>query len=428
MEESKELNPKIGSEASSDSSRERRFFISQPLQVTERFAKKLYENDDFYHSARFSLVAEAKKLFLYGCAHQVKKACIALIRQEELLEEPPDKELKKTQIGREITESVLDEQNLWIRKLLEILTNLINFQTSNFDKAYRIFLNSENLELFIGKQNDFKEFFDFTSTNVQSSIDKFLARIERDLSSLKQKGIWLLDEQWRKKRLPVFSSIRSRFKMALTLATDEEKIVLGRTYHDVFSFASLSMHGSIGSPVKDIGFHTVDTNFGHISLLALHIINRANKLMNFDEPQDIDRLISQGSIGPQLMERSRKKFEIGDLVIAYNDLAEVMEVKESKYGYTAYLVKFLGKPPLPETPEDWLPSEHITRIVAKNKVREIYRQSFEKYQNQEEATMVMEQSDQLLYESMKRMLIELDTRGLLIQMLLNGQYRDDTPV
>lgn len=405
------------------------FFVSQPLKLTERFMKKIYADDQFYRQARYALVADAKSLYLYGCARQVRKACISLIEKQDFVKEPPDKERQasinqEATLDREIIEAVYDEQNLWIRKLIEILVNLINFQDTNVNEAYRIFLSAENLNLFLGKQKDFKDFYAFKSGNVDSSIQGYAQRIENDLKTLGLKSIWFLDGGRLKAQIPpVFSSILSRYKRALPLATDNEKLVLGATYHHIFSMASLSAHGSIGSLPVEINLQNTKTNVAHVSILSQHIMSRANRLMGFDEPQNIEKLTAKGSIAPDLMRRYKKRFEAGDLVLAYGDLAEVLEIKESQFGYTSYKVMYLHNPPLPELPEDWLPSEDIVRLVRKVSIREFWAKNMETFPHREEAKFLLDQSDDCLYEITKKTLIDLAERGALIPICFGRQRK-----
>ncbi len=410
-----------------DSEKALKFFISHPLKLVDRFKKKLNVDDSFYRMAKYVLAADAKSLFLYGCARQVNKACISLIHKEGLIKGGPDNAgepstSERELIGRELIETFYDEQNLWIRKLIEILLSLINFQATNTNEAYRIFLSAENLDLFLGKQKEFRDFYGFTSGNVKSSIQSFVSRIEEDLTTLGVKNIWFLDNKKMKSRTPsVFTSILSRYKQALPLATDEEKIAIGATYHRVFSMVSLSAHASIGSLPQEIRFKSLNSNVGHISILSQHILNRANNLMEFEEPESIEKLLAKGSIAPSLIKQLEKKFEVGDLVLAFNDLAEILEVRQSQFGYTSHRVKFLRKPPIPETPEDWLPSGDIVRLVAKTNIRELFSKSSDKIPHHLKDELIMNRSDEQLYESTKKIFIDLDGRGLLIPLFFGKQ-------
>jgi hypothetical protein len=422
-----EIKPLDSSDLDAYSEQALEFFISQPLKLTEKFMKKIYADDQFYRQARYALVADARELYLYGCARQVRKASISLVENQDFVKEPPEKELKASSnqedtLGREVIEAVYDQQNLWIRKLIEILLNLINFQDSNVNEAYRIFLSAENLSLFLGKQKDFKDFYGFASGNVDSSIRDYAERIEDDLKTMASKSIWFLDEKRLKARsLPVFNSTLSRYKRALPLATEDEKLVLGPTYQRFFSMASLSAHGSIGSLPLDINLRTIRSNIAHISILSQHCMSRANSLMGFDEPQSIEKIRAGRSNAPDLMKRYKRRFDVDDLVLAYGDLAEVLEIKESPFGYTSYKVRYLRKPPLPELPEDWLPSEDMVRIVRKAAIREFWNRNLEKFPYKDEANKLLRQSDDRLYEVTKKTFIDLDERGVLIPMLFGKQ-------
>ena len=394
------------------------FFISQPLKLSDRFMKKIYADDQFYRQARYAFVADAKQLFLYGCARQVKKACISLAQREDFVTEVPKEEDGNETLGREIIESVSDEQNLWIRKLIEILVNLINFKNMNINEAYRIFLSAENLDLFLGKQKDFRDFYGFTSGNVHSSVQDYRERIHNDLKSLGMEKIWFLDGRKLNGDYPsVFASILSRYKSALPVASDDEKLVLGATYHHVFSMASLSAHASIGSLPIRISFQSTRSNVAHISILSQHIMSLANHLMGFEESESIEKLMTLGSNAPDLMKKYKRRFDVADLVLAYGDLAEVLELKESPFGYTSYKIKYLGRPPLPELPEDWLPSEEIVRILKKSTIRQFWEANAQKFSHIKEVNLLLQQSDDTLYEITKRTFIDLESRGVLIPML-----------
>ncbi len=79
--DSKETRPVISPDPEKDSEKALNFFISQPLKLVDRFMKKLYADDEFYRSTRYALVADAKSLYLYGCARQVMKGGQVLDRE-----------------------------------------------------------------------------------------------------------------------------------------------------------------------------------------------------------------------------------------------------------------------------------------------------------------------------------------------------------
>jgi hypothetical protein len=121
-----------------------------------------------------------------------------------------------------------------------------------------------------------------------------------------------------------------------------------------------------------------------------------------------------------MKKKYKRKFEVADLVLAYGDLAEVLEIRESQFGYTSYKIRYLRKPPLPDLPEDWLPSEDIVRLVRKANIRDFWDKNLKNLPHREEAKLLLDQSDERLYEVTKKTFIDLDERGVLIPMLSGG--------
>ena len=60
----------------------------------------------------------------------------------------------------------------------------------------------------------------------------------------------------------------------------------------------------------------------------------------------------------------KKPAEIGDVVWVQGDYAEVLNVSTSKYGYLAYLVRYIERSPLADVPEDWFAGFEV-RLIAK---------------------------------------------------------------
>jgi hypothetical protein len=409
---------------------ETQFWISQPLKQASAFLEKLYKDDIFYFDARYSWTCpeDSKKLFLYGCVRQVMKASITLIENEDHILETPEEKENDT-LSRIILETIIDAQNIILRKHIELLVNLINF--SNFDhvEAYRIFLNAENLESFLSRQSDFSTFYEENSENIKSSIKIYSDRIHDDLKNLGISNIWFLRDNWYKQSIPpIFLSIRQRFMCALPHATDDEKIVLGTSYNRFFGDFSASAHARAGSPIpeRQNKFITIKRNISLISLLAQHIISRANRLMNFDDQNDqILRMAKEkSSNATNLMQRFKRVFHTGDLVLAMGDLCEIRECKQSQFGYTSCRIKFLTRPPLPETPDDWLPAAFVVMVLPKNKVRQFLLKNRNIPKLPKELKDVFfhmeKETDDELMEFVRNAAVRLHKDGILIPMLLDS--------
>src|SRR3990172_9962584 len=138
------------------------YFFRAPLDSADRLMKNFYTDDSFYKTAAYAWVGEkdAKKLFLYGVCKEVKKVCVGLLNDTEVLKEEPSKD-ERTPLAKIIFGSLADVQTYRIRKMVELLSLLILFEkNTKRDEEFRIFLNAENMDLALSKQEDFREIFD----------------------------------------------------------------------------------------------------------------------------------------------------------------------------------------------------------------------------------------------------------------------------
>jgi hypothetical protein len=92
--------------------------------------------------------SDARAFFLYGVLDELQKSGIAISHWVELLGPGQDFSALETmdQIERVILTSVLDDQSLRMRKLVETLITLINFERTNEDDYYRHYLLLAELE------------------------------------------------------------------------------------------------------------------------------------------------------------------------------------------------------------------------------------------------------------------------------------------
>jgi hypothetical protein len=331
-------------------------------------------------------------------------------------------------LGRQIIESIIDAQHLILRRHLELLANLINFSQLNKGEAFRLFLSAENLDHFLGLQQDFGEFFESRSLNRDASIAGFAERIEEDLKTLGTIP-WFLRSNWksivRRTTPSVFASARSRIMAAMPHATADEKIMFGMSY-DFFSRFSVSAHAGAGSRADERQYRPaiIRQNLKTISLVGLHILSRMNQLMGFDDPSDFASRMEGKSVSPELIKRWSREFEVGDVVFAMDDIAEVVGFKKSKYGYTSVTVKFLTRPPLPETPTDSLPCAFVGMIMPKRAVRGFLAGVRNKpgtpAELRETLEMMDKESDEILREMVSKALVEIHKHGVLIPWLLEN--------
>lgn len=414
------------------------YFITAPLRSADRLMEDLYSDDSFYETATYAWVGkdDARKLFLYGVCKEVEKVCVGLTSDKELLQEVPDKK-EPGRMTKVIIGSIADVQTFRVRKMVELLSILILFdRNTKHDEEYRIFLSAENLDLALARQEDFRELYGGRMiSNTQHSIDDFAKRIHDDMQRLGASKLWFLNNERLKRQKPsVFESKKTLYLSALLVANPDERLALGISYGRGYSRTSQSVHPLLGSHdygKDENGIENIMTNFYHLSIICMNIMHLAYKIAGLDDPEGLAKVMGKNfekSEAPKAISGLKKEFERGDLVLtAWTDLAEIIDELTSKYGYKAYKIKYLSRPPLPEFPEDWLEAQSImARILTESAARTFFEKHihYDELPKEEAETMkeVMKHPDEKLMEYAKGFFVEMHKRGLLIPMLLQSGF------
>ena len=422
---------------SEEQNRKLDFFISAPLRSVNRLIKELYADDHFYGTATYAWVSpqDAKKLFLFGVCKEVIKICIEMMQNKEFLQEVPSIKKKET-IEKIIYGSITDGQSYRLRKMIELLSLLILFYRNTMrDEEYRIYLSAENLDIFLSRQKEFKDFYDGEIvSNTQSSIDDFARRIDNDLKAIGKGDLWFLNvSKLRKQEPSIFATKRKIYLDALLVATDDERLALGISYHRTYSRLSLSTHPLLGS--HDYGdeennYRSIIKNITFLSIVCMHIMHKAYKIAGIEDPEGLEKIMGphfEKSEASKSISAMKKEYDNGDIILtAWTDLAEVIGKRDSKYGYKAYRVKYISRAPLPEYPEDWLESQHIlTRLIRRSAIRSFYEKATSTVEDRkirEIMNEVLKQPDNQLLEYAKKTFFSLHEEGLLIPMLIKAGH------
>jgi len=415
-----------------------KYFISAPLRSANRLIKQLYSDDNFYETATYAWVDEkdAKKLFLYGVCKEVIKTCIGLMNDRDFLQEVPDgknpNHVEKISVG-----SIMDVQTYRMRKMVELLSLLILFdRNTKHDEEYRIFLSAENMDFALARQEDFKDLYEGRKiSNTQHSIDDFAGRIKDDMKRIKVTELWFLDNKKFEKQKPsVFKNKKALYLNALIVANADERLALGISYGRGYSRTSQSVHPHLGSHDygrRENSVRHIIANFSYLSIISMHIIHLAYKLAGIEDPDGLTKVMGKNfekSEASKSISTLKKEFKRGDIVLtAWMDLAEIIDDHESKYGYRAYKIKYLSRPPLPEFPEDWMEAQSITaRLVGEETVRAFYEKNVHSDKLPKEIANiwpdVMKQSDTELMKSAKGFFVDMHKIGVLVPMLLDSGF------
>ncbi|MCP4581311.1 MAG: hypothetical protein GY839_06810 [candidate division Zixibacteria bacterium] len=401
-----------------------KYFALMPYNKARDFAKTLHVDLDYYKMVKFAQLVDSKDYFLYSVMRTIKKTCFSLLHKEEYVGSLT-KGKRKQQIAPdedtiqdEITESMMDDINFLVRKLVETLVNVICFSKSNNEIAYMIYLNSENMDLFLRKQNDFNAFYSIKNLNVKSSIEGYYKCIIEDIKKI-DGDLWFIDSKnLKNKRFSVFKSIFLRYQTAMLLANNNEKILLGSSYEKFFSLPSISIHSSISAYPLEYSSKSVQTFYIMISLLCDAIINRSMMLAGIKiSEQDSIESKALRKHADKILIKENKNLNTGDIVLAYGDLAEIIEIIESKFGYQSYKIKYLTKAPIPTILEDYYPSQYIVELLRKNDPQKFLNKLRKDDNITEGLAFLKSRSKKELYDALKATLIDLDKRKLLKRVL-----------
>jgi hypothetical protein len=329
--------------------------------------------------ANFRLVAgpahaDARSYFLYGVLDEIQQAGVGILKWDDFL--GPEDEERGGQDGvvRMILEATLEEQSLWQRKLTEVLIDLVCFCETNEGPYFRHYLLLRDFSQLRYAFIDLDEFYAAPSRNLQWSIDRTFA----DIAALEDRHVDLARCWYRKDaaRLRdenvhpagVFSSVRTRLQTALGTMTDPEKLIVGMSYDRVFGEASRDIHFRPSASMRDVNVEAVAGGMAHVGTLGINAILRVQQLLGVI-PEGMNRLLrdtfDRNEYPRQLMAAmTGGRADVGDFVLAYGDLGEVVGVSRSRFGYRSYRVRYLAERPLPEVDEDWFVAQYVRRLYT----------------------------------------------------------------
>jgi hypothetical protein len=404
------------------------FFIDALLKLPGGLRKQLPIDDDSYTCISGSAYSDCRAYYFYGVCDETIHAAVSSLRWQELVSGPTITRPAKAEdraITRAVLDSVADEQSLWKRKLTEHLVNAICFSQYNSQAYYKAFLAAEELDQQLGFESDLRDFYACNNRNNFYSIERNAQIISDIQQSEGIRRLPFLSQSIDPKSLPrvgnVFLAFRKRFKEAIALATNDEKVALRFSYGLGFSSDSKSMHALASAELKEWNDQSIQSGLQHVSLIATNLILRAHVLTGIPTSGLSDQIaccMREGTISPRLVENTQRELKAGDIVLVHGDPAEVVSMSTSDFGYTSFRVRYLMRPPIPTIPEDEWPAGYIRLLIAKEHVRAFMENGLSKTT---EGTRIWNDlkslSDEHFHEALKAAFIDLDKRGLLNMML-----------
>jgi hypothetical protein len=318
---------------------------------------------------------DARAYYMYSVADELMAASAAVFRWLELLEKMEEPGATSDRFW---TESIADEQSFRIRKLVEILTDLINFRQTNEQPYYRHMLLLKDLRAARSTQRDLLQFYACPNENIASQV----RRLAEDSAAVEAAGdIDLADCWYLPRKTPmsaaalatvspgrVFSSARDRLKTALKQASADEKLALGISYDRLYARVSGDIHFTPAGKL-DVDVEAVSVATDQCGILGLQVLVAVQRLLGEapgERNQAVRRLLDNNPYPSELSDAmTRGTACVGDFVLAYGDLAEVLDTAESEFGYRSYKVFYLDESPMPDITADWFPAQNVRVLFTR---------------------------------------------------------------
>jgi hypothetical protein len=368
----------------SEESKAANYFIGLCIHGADEIRRELHMDESLYSLVDPSAHSRARDYYLYGVLDELERAGAALLRFKDLLsdEEPKIKptEIRERRINRNLLAAIGAEQSLWIRKLTELLVELISFNTTNTHDYFRHYLLCKGLGDYLKLQADFSDYYGCANRNMQESITAFKSLISGVETKIHRQKCWYLQPS-KKGTSYKPSDFKTRFNYAIPRASAIERVALGLSYETAFSHVSRGIHVNIGSPDNEVSWVCVHTAKSQIEILAMQVLLRCRRLLSIRRHTGIIAQIAKiaaSNTYPTAVygEMARGQVSKGDFVIAYGDLGEVLKSVKTKFGYKSYLIRYLSKPPIAAIDTDWFPARYVRRMYKASDLRRQIRAQF----------------------------------------------------
>lgn len=367
------------------------FFIEIPMKGSNAIRKYLKMGENGYRYVASTAYREQyRDYYLYGIMDELEKAGISLMRISEFIieskkENKPDvsSDSELQRIERNIYDSIIDELSIWIRKLTEILVEVIGFKYSKEDIYFEHYLIVHDLVRNRRYFDDFKNFYAVENENIKYQVNQLETRIQTILTKVNPNRCWYA--QINKKKGTVQNSLSGfldRINLLIPKMTAAQKLTIGGSYQ-MYSSVSGNIHVTLGHRDNDPSMNDVEMHFSQISIIASHIIYVCTSILN-KKPRkgflaQINKIVKENNYPAQLHKRiTNPNIKIGDFVTAYGDIAEVTKIKKSRFNYKSYRIKYLGKSPLPGIIEDEFSGRYINLFQRKTTVTKQVRDLIKK--------------------------------------------------
>jgi hypothetical protein len=341
-----------------------------PIQILEKLATPA-EAEVKYKSYNTD---NAREFLIFQSLVEVQRAGIAM-EQWPTLVDYSDVNRPIKNADKVVLATLVPQQSVWRRKLVEILLCVIGFEETNELQYYHHYLLLTDLARVSFRRAHQSTYFGSDSTTLAARMDELKAT----LALLQSKSIdlsrcWYLKSDKRTARAfektaphQLLASAGQLVQQSLRACTPAERRALGYCYEHAFSAPSEAIHFN---PLPNE--HRMDlerAHFEHLqcAFLAAAILVRCQKLSGIHPSGG-----SCARAGEMLRSDSTNPFydiaKPGDFVVVTLDpervyVAEVFEVRSSSYGYESYGVEYLHERPYAHITRDHVMPDLVHLIL-----------------------------------------------------------------
>lgn len=339
--------------------------------IAESLRNKLSVSHEKYTMGALGLFSESnpRDYFLYGVLDTLEQTGFTIQNSRFVLDVTDDEELRsnlKAPLGstaqrqaRNFLTYFVNAELLAARKLVEVLVDVLLFTKTNDPEHYQHYLLTKALtdaQRFVNDTRTFHNCDNKLLAGVVSSLRSSIAELEKKIAS---------GTCWHVGKGGQPSSVYSRFRQAMSIASADERICLGFSYNISYGQQRRGAHTSIGALAKTPEVDAVDGHQRLVERLGLQILLRCIELT--DDPEangqaydlaktllTLSRYSTEGRTPEVAM-----NLEVGDVVMAPTFIGVITEMVINDFGNRACLVRPIGEDSSDPNDSDWWPAVYL---------------------------------------------------------------------
>lgn len=326
------------------------------IKGAEEIRKKLRINERSFDILQRAHNSRKRDFYIYAALDEIEKLGLIVHRMGETLSEYHEPEAND-EVGKRLFRNILtainDEQSLYIRRLTELLIELICFSKVNKHEYYDHYLLYRELNQCYRRKIDLKDFYNCENKNIQKRIELLKASISEGEKLILLSDCWYLQKD-KKTSLPrpngeaLFEADSlTLLKRVIPIANKDERVAL-LDYETAFRQPSRSIHLNIGGMKPVVTYDGLKTQIVRLGPLASLCLIRCRRLQRIRTTNGIVASLAKNYPFKQYTERTYRAYTNpgivkGDFVVvrSLNLLGEVIETKKSDFGYRSFKVRFL---------------------------------------------------------------------------------------